>query len=229
MNSPYRQMPLAFPFRKDSTFASFYREPANLQLLDTLLQPHSVNEFPLYLWGEPGCGRSHLLQALCLEQEECIYLPTAELVGLSPELLAGMESLRLVCIDDAHLLAGHRRWQEAVFRLFNSLREQGGRLVVTADVPVAELALELEDLRSRLAWGLVFQVHSLSDEGKSEVLKEAAAVRGITLSDELINYILQRAERRMDRLMALLERLDALSLIEKRRITQPFIRNIMGW
>lgn len=100
---------------------------------------------------------------------------------------------------------------------------------MTADCPPRQLDLALEDLRSRLSWGGIYQLHPLSEAGKSEVLRMRAEQRGILLGEDIRRYILQRSRRDIHALLSVLDTLDQLSLVEKRRITIPFVREIMQW
>lgn len=136
----------------------------------------------IYLWGQPGVGRSHLLQAACLRVEErgelAVYLPLAEVAEYGPALLDNLEQSELVCLDDLDAVAGDATWEEALFHLFNRLRDAGRRLLLAADASPRELAIKLPDLQSRLSLALVFQLQQLSDEDKLRALQLRASRRG---------------------------------------------------
>src|SRR5690606_15984203 len=109
----------------------------------------------IYLCGARGQGLSHLLQASCHEaarhQQTAVYLPLSELLNESPEMLHGLEALSLICIDDLQCLGASRAWEEAVFHLYNRVRDADGTLILAAkDLPQA-LPLQLPDLVSRLS------------------------------------------------------------------------------
>src|SRR5690606_17785159 len=118
---------------------------------------------------------------------------------------------------------------ERLFLLFNDLRERGHVLVASAACPPRGLQACLPDLASRLAWGTVYQLEELDDAGKAEALRARAHARGFDLGDDILAYILQRSARGTASLFAVLDRMDQLSLAEKRKVTIPFIREIMGW
>lgn len=228
MNPP-PQLALSFPVTEQYTFQTFLDEPWNTELITRLRSPLE-DKGPLVIWGARGSGRTHLLQALCHEHDDAVYVPLASMMeDYPPAILEGLESISLICIDDLDRLSPRRDWQEAVFALFNSVREHGGCLVMTADNPPRQLSLALEDLRSRLSWGSIYQLHPLSEAGKSEVLRMRAEQRGIELGEDIRRYILQRSRRDIHALLGVLDTLDQLSLVEKRRITIPFVRGIMGW
>uniref|UniRef100_UPI003562C26A DnaA regulatory inactivator Hda n=1 Tax=Halopseudomonas sp. TaxID=2901191 RepID=UPI003562C26A len=193
----------------------------------------SPADFSLYLWGAPGSGRSHLLQAACHQMVEAgglaMYLPLAEVIEHGPSLLEGMEEVDLLCLDELDALVGQARWQETLFHLYNRLREQGGRLLLSAGAPPRNMAFDLADLTSRLGWGLVFQMQPLDDQSKQEVLKLRAEGRGLQLTDEVARYMLNRGARGMGELFAALEKLDQASLQAQHRLTIPFVKRVMGW
>lgn len=230
----FNQMALDFPVQDQFVFDTFIVQPANRSLIDSLCDINQAGAEFIYLWGSRACGRTHLLQALCHEldheqSESAVYLPLSECDHYSPEIFDGLQSMSLVCLDDIHALYGRTDWQEALFHLFNRIHESACRLVVSADCAPRQLKFDLADLGSRMAWGLTFQVGELDDEGKAEALRVRAAQRGIELSDEILNYILLRSGRDLEALLQVLDMLDTLSLVEKRKVTIPFIRERMYW
>lgn len=230
------QLPLGVRLRDDATFANYYpgANAAALGYVERLCEADAGwTESLIYLWGGAGVGRSHLLQAACLrfEQrgEQAVYLPLAELADYGPELLDNLEQCELVCLDDLQAVAGRADWEEALFHLFNRLRDAGRRLLLAADTAPRELPIQLADLQSRLTLALVFQLQSLSDEDKLRALQLRASRRGLQLSDEVGRFILTRGERSMSALFELLERLDQASLQAQRKLTIPFLKETLGW
>ena len=226
------QLPLPVRLRDEATLANFLATAAMKPLLGALrAQATGSGDAVIYLHGPRGSGKSHLLQASChLAGRDAQYLPLAELAGYpARDVLQGMESLQLVCLDDLHAVLGREDWELALFNLYNGAREQGCRLLLAAEAAPRALALGLEDLRSRLAWGGVFQLNPASDEQKAAILVFRAAQRGIALGPEVANYIVARASRDMEALLALLDDLDHASLVEKRPLSIPFTRRVLGW
>lgn len=230
------QLPLGIKLRDEATFANYFHGP-NDAVVAAVADFADLQREPqdncLLLWGPEGSGRSHLLQAACHAVADAdgsaMYLPLDELADESPTLLDGMESVELLCLDQLDAVVGRADWEEALFHLYNRLREQGGRLLIAASAAPRALGLALPDLASRLGWGLVFQLQALDDQGKQEVLKLRAAQRGLQLSDEVARYILSRGARGMVELFAALERLDQASLQAQHRLTIPFVKREMGW
>lgn len=226
------QLPLQVRLRDEATLANFLATAAMKPLLGALrAQATGSGEAVIYLHGPRGAGKSHLLQASChLAGRDAQYLPLAELGGYpARDVLQGMESLQLVCLDDLHAVLGREDWELALFNLYNGARERGCRLLLAAEAAPRALALGLEDLRSRLAWGGVFQLTPASDEQKAAILVFRAAQRGIALGPEVANYIVARASRDMEALLALLDDLDHASLVEKRPLSIPFTKRVLGW
>ena len=171
------------------------------------------------LWGEVGAGKSHLLYALAAGGR-ALYLNAdqpAENYVWSPEIL-------LYLLDDCDRLDDDQ--QIAAFALYNQIREAGGVLVAAASRPPAQLMLR-EDLRTRLAWGLVYQVQGLSDEEKIDALSKSADARGLVLSPGVLPYLLTHSRRDMQSLSAILDALDRYSLETQRPITMPLLRELL--
>lgn len=185
----------------------------------------------IYLYGPAGTGKSHLLQACChLAQSRALYLPLQELAVYGPnEVLQGVDSLDLVCLDDINAVLGNNGWEMALFNLYNRARQQGCKLLVAGDAAPRALTVNLADLRSRLGWGPVYQLVPANDEAKEAILRFRATRRGLPLSPEVTAYIINRAPRDLDGLLALLDTLDKASLVEQRALSIPFVKHILGW
>lgn len=231
-----QQLSLGVNLNDDATFENFYAPTAthNAMVLQGLRQQvDGSGEAFVYLWGSPGCGLTHLLQAACHQAQRLglsvQYLPLRDLAGYAPdELFVGLESVDLVCLDCLPAVAGRPDWELAIFNLYNRLRDEGKRLLVAAEHGPRELALTLEDLRSRLQWGLTYQVHSLSDDDKQLALQLRARARGLELSDDVAQYIIQRLPRDTNELFWQLQRLDHASLAEQRKLTIPFVKKVLS-
>jgi DnaA-homolog protein len=227
-----RQLALNVQLRDSSSFEN-YETGRNRELLDRLLGfARSTSETfqGMYLWGERGAGKTHLIEAVCrLAQhagQEPVVLPLAERGALSPSLLDELEPAALICVDDMQSVAGQVEWETAVLGLYERQRTHGGRLLVTGEAAPARLGLQLPDLATRLAALLVYPVHPLSDAEKISALIRRAERRGLELPEEVARYLLQRTPRDMHSLFGWLDRLDAASLAAQRRLTIPFLREL---
>ena len=226
------QLPLGLGIRDDATFDN-YCVGDNQQALSSLRQLlQGTGESYIYLWGELGVGRSHLLQACCHSldsvDKNTLYLPLSEYEQLSPDMLEGMETMDLVCLDSINSVLGQRGWEEAIFHLYNRMLAVGSRLLIAADVVPPQLPCIMPDLRSRLSQGLVLQLKNLNDEHKLAALKLRAHRRGLDLSDEVGQYLLHHYPRNTAVLFDVLKKLDEASLVMQRRLTIPFVKQVLG-
>ncbi|WP_109080011.1 DnaA inactivator Hda [Aggregatibacter aphrophilus] len=233
MAEPHFQLPLPIHQSDDETLENFYAEN-NLLLLSSLqknfLQLHQ--QF-FYLWGNKGSGKSHLLKGVCqhylAQQRPALYVPLNKAQYFSPAVLENLEQQALVCLDDLQAVIGNAEWEVAIFDLINRVRETGRTLLImSADQSPANLPVQLPDLASRLTWGEVYQLTPLNDHQKIEVLQKAAYQRGIELPDETANFLFKRLERDMKTLFNALEKLDQASLQAQRKLTIPFVKEILA-
>lgn len=227
-----QQLPLGLQLQASARFSNFLAGP-NDELIGQLMQTAKGTGEPFFLlWGGTGLGKSHLLQASCHlaadQGRAAAYVSLKDASNLSPELLEGWENYRLVCVDDIHLIAGKRHWEEALFNLYNRIREQRGSLIVSSISMPAGHAFSLPDLVSRLGWGLVYQLTLLDDEQRLAALQQRAGQRGCEMPAETGRYLLRRLPRDMPALFELLDRLDEASLVEKRKLTVPFVKSVLG-
>lgn len=227
-----QQLPLKVQLRDDATLDNFLALSDSQALVDALhCQPGDEGEPIIYLYGPPGSGKSHLLQAAChLGGAGTLYLPLSDLVQYSAaEVLQGAQHADRICIDDINAVLGIATWERELFNLINVARENGCRLVLSGLAAPRALPVALEDLRSRLSWGIVYRLHEGDDKDKAMILQFRADRRGIALPQAVANYIVSRAPRAMDALLEVLDRLDENSLVHKRSLSIPFVREIMGW
>ncbi len=221
------QLPLALDLRPRQQLDDWVAGP-NAAVLAAAHAVVAGRERQLYVSGTPGCGRSHLLLGICDAAERAGvpvgYLPLAETATLGVALLEGMEQLDLLAVDDVQAIAGQADWELGLFHLYNRARAAGTRLVFAAAAGPAALPLGLADLRTRLAWGLSFQLLPLDDPGRLDFLQREAQRRGLHLSADAAQYILHRCPRDLPSLRATLERLDRAALAERRRLSLSFVR-----
>lgn len=230
------QLTLSVQLPDDETFASFQSDSNQMvvqQLTHFLDHIGDENKqvHSLFLFGLTGVGKSHLLHASCAYADTLgitsLCLSFSELTQLSVDVLDGLENIDLVCLDDIQLIAGNKKWQQGVFDLYNRMIEQNKCLIITGDQSVAQLNISLPDLVSRLSWGLTEQLKPLSDKEKSFALQYRAQQRGLTMNDDVASFLINRLSRDMTSLIAALEQLDQASIREQRRITIPFIKDIL--
>jgi DnaA family protein len=228
-----RQLTLNVRLPDDATFANFHitnNEPA-VSYLEQFVRGNYTERL-VYLWGATGVGRSHLLHACChiaiAQQRPAAFLPLLENATLSPALLEGLENFSLLCVDDIQMIAGNRAWEEALFHLYNRTSNKNTRWVVVADAPPRQLHFALPDLQSRLAAAVIFRIHSLPDEQKSAALRQRAQLRGLTVNEEVSQFLLTHYSRDMGTLFSALDKLDLASLATQRKLTVPFVKTVLG-
>jgi len=230
------QLTLSVQLPDDETFASFQSKSNQMvvkqvtHFLDHIVDDHK-KVHSLYLFGLSGVGKSHLLHASCTYVDKLgvtsLCLSFSELTQLSVDVLDGLENIDLVCLDDIQLIAGDKQWQQAIFDLYNRMVEQNKCLIITGDQSAAQLNISLPDLVSRLSWGLTEQLKPLTDKEKSFALQYRAQQRGLFISDDVASFLINRLSRDMTSLLAALEQLDQASIREQRRITIPFIKDVL--
>ena len=198
---------------------------ANAELLArlrALAQPRAFDA--IYLWGPPGCGRTHLLRATQAAADAAsrrAVLISAEEVGADLPCPPG----GLLIVDDVDHLDDTA--QVALFRAFNSARLAGLALLVSGPAAPLELVLR-EDLRTRIGAAIVYQVKPLSDEDKAATLHSQASQRGLRMEGEVIGYMLRHSARDLPSLMAVLDALDQASLERKRPVTVPLLKEMLN-
>lgn len=225
-----QQLPLAVQLRPEADFAEYLPGP-NAEAVAAIAAWAAGDGEPfLYLFGPSGSGKTHLLQAACrsaaARSAEVVYLPLAH-VAMRPAALEGLEQAEVVALDDLQAVAGDAGWERSLFDLYNRLRETDGRLLVSARQPLAELPVELPDLRSRLGWGPGYRLRPLSDADNERLLLESAKRRGMDLGTDAIAYIMRRCPRDAGSLLGLLDRIDRESLRKKCRPTLWLVRQTL--
>jgi DnaA family protein len=177
----------------------------------------------VYLWGGSGSGRTHLLRAVLREWREAGRTASLYTHDALP-VAATISATDAIAVDDVQHLPPPA--QIELFNIYNALRESSGLLLVSGDVPPARLALR-PDLLTRLAWGLVYEVHALSENDRRAALQSYALARGFELPAEVSDYLLARAPRDLSSLRVLVDTLDRLSLEQKRAVTVPLARELL--
>jgi DnaA family protein len=227
-----RQIPLGVRLPDRAVFASFL--PArNAQALAHVQQlaAGSGSAGLTWLCGPVGSGKSHLLQAACAAASEHMrsgYVPLAEVVPLGVGVLEGLPQLQCLCLDDIDRVVGQPGWERGIFALWRELEEAGGRLIVSARAPPALIGWTLPDLGSRCAAGAVFQLLLLDEDEQRAALQLRARLRGLELPDETWHWLRRRFPRDMRTLYELLDTLDEAALTAQRRLTVPFIREVLS-
>lgn len=181
-----------------------------------------------WLWGPSSTGKTHLLQAVCERAgDRAQFVPMSEIRHAGPGILDGLENRHFVCIDDVDQVAATGDWEFGLFSLFNSLHDAGGVLVCSSTAPPRECGFRLEDLSSRFSKLPNFRLGPLDEAARIEALKLRARHRGLELPTETASFLLTRSRRDMASLYGILDTLDAEALKAQRRLTVPFVRQVL--
>lgn len=225
------QIPLQFEFPSDQTFNDYYAGE-NREIVDHLQRFITEPESGLiYLWGGQGLGKSHLLQA-CGQMAQrnkirSFFLSLSQHGIPDPSILEGLEGIEMVCIDDLDRIAGNEPWEHAFFSFFNRFRDQGHRLLVSAPAPASELPIRLPDLKTRLSWGLTLKLKPLTEQERVSALSYKARRTGLEIPPQVGRFLLTHYSRDLPSLWALLEKIDHETLAAKRKLTIPFLKQIL--
>jgi DnaA family protein len=218
-----RQLLLDWGAEKPQTLDTFVvgqnEELAQLLRRVAARTANTLSERFVYLWGEAGAGKSHLLHALAATPDARYLAPDS-----NADSFLFIPEVTLYLLDDSDKLSPD--CQIAAFNLFNQVRENGGVLITTGSLPPASLTVR-EDLRTRLGWGLIYQVHGLTDDEKIAALTQTAHARGLSLSPGVLPYLITHFRRDMQSLSLMLDALDRYSLETQRPITLPLLRSLL--
>ena len=242
------QLPLPVTLPVDENFESFVAKGTEevvailRAIVDALPQWRQAPELghlaqlqlPLVtLLGASAVGKSHLLFATCHQLAKSavshLYLNMNNYSAWSHDIFDGLEDLSLIALDNIHAIAGELEWEEALFDLFNRVIETKRTVVLcSSHLGPSNPAFTLPDLRSRLAWGVIYHVNQLDDNGREEAVRLRADERGLALSKQALQFLLHHSERDLKSLMSLLARLDKRSLQEQKRLSVAMVKRELG-
>jgi DnaA family protein len=226
-----RQIPLDLRWPPHQRLDAFW-PGANVPALQGVTDIAKGGPGWLYLHGASGTGKSHLLIGACRAAIEshhvARYVSLASVPAPRGEALAGIEAQGLLAIDDVQAIAGDREAERALFDLYNRAKGTSARILFAAVASPAELGIGLPDLVSRLAMCAQYALRPLDDAGRRAMLRIFAGRLGLRLDDEVLDWWFARQPRDPASLVALLQRIDRASLAAQRRITIPFLRELLG-
>ena len=223
----HQQLPLEFQHVQEQSFDQFIFG-SNSDLLPILNDPL---QNVLFVWGNSFSGKTHLLSALyhqyLKENKSAIFLPLSIKQELSVDILENIETSALICIDDIDAIAGDRQWEESLFYLYNQMKTSGNKMLISSHSNAVNLNFCLNDLKSRLQWGITYQLKPLMDAEKIQLLQNRAQLKSFSLSDDVAQFLLNRVSRNLPDLIQLLDKLDYASLSQQRKLTIPFVKNFL--
>jgi len=228
VNDSHKQIPLNFKSSKNQTFEDFI-VGMNAPTLESLRLFADSSAYIFYLWGESGSGKSHALNAF-IEENIKINKPS---VLIKPKDLINRENVSLInifeyiCIDNAETISADELLEEALFFWINEVKQAQKKLILASQISNIDQKWQLNDLRSRLASGQTHQLYPLSREGVLKVFHRQATEKGIILDKKVLNYLEKNCSMNMVFLQQLLDQLDKATLIHKKQVTIPLIKNIL--
>jgi DnaA family protein len=227
-----QQLPLPIRLNTRTTLEN-YIAGSNLEVVDCLRSLLARSpEMQVFIWSRIGRGKTHLLQALSHAAGQnnlpVAYLSMEQFAEAEPEILTNLDQLKLVCIDDVDKVCDRPNWAEALFHLINRCRAKSCPLVFTAAQSPQSMPVALPDLASRFLWGQVFHLKPLEDSDLTRFLREQSAERGLEMPIEVMRYLMQRSCRDVGELLKQIDMLDESGLARQRRITVPFVREILN-
>jgi DnaA family protein len=232
------QLVLPVSFRKQDSLNTFVKG-ANEHLVSYIQstikhvdESAQASQRICVITGASESGKSHLLLATCeqasLQGLSHQYLDMSQIINMPTELLIDFINKDVVCIDNLQVIDAMDEWQRAVFDTINQFTELNGRLLLIAtsrSIPAMEF--KLPDLKTRLMWGTNFTLHPLSDEDKQKALVKHMHALGVSYTDDVVAFLINRTSRSMHELITTLDALDKASLEEKRKITIPFVKSVL--
>ena len=225
-----RQLPLGVRLADRALFESFLAAGNGEALAQA--RRMAAGEAGLgWLCGPAGAGKTHLLQAVCAaagRSRRAGFVPLRELAALGVGVLEGLPQLECLCVDDLEAVVGRPDWERALFTVLRECAESGAALLLAARPPPALLGWSLPDLGSRCAAAAVFPLRVLDESEQQQALQLRARLRGLELPLETSRWLQRRFPRDMRRLYALLDTLDEAALAAQRRLTVPFIREVLS-
>jgi len=230
------QLPLKIGLRDDACFETFVTEKESLALAFNELQGALMqsNGRAFYLYGDSGVGKTHLLQASCrfvTEQGKAsVYLPFEDhSLPLIPDVLTGLEQMPLVCLDDMPHIIGQEKWEQSLANLITKTSVQGHTLILAGQQSINDWNIVTTDLAKALMTVLPIEMQAL--EEKEEIvfaLKRHSLRLGFELPNDVGNYLIKTFSTDLQELLAVLKLLEQATLVEKRRLTLPFVKQVLN-
>ena len=220
-----KQIPFSFPkfdFNKFDFFHSNIVNRETLALIDNLFKSN-YKDNRIYLWGPSAVGKTHILIAT-VKKFLNLNKEVIDLSLIDDNDTFNLGAIDLFFLDDIE--GADHKIQNNLFNIFNMSENENATIFITGNLPPNQMSLR-PDLRTRLSQCLVLNLKELEDEEKKDVLLKRSYFMGINLKLEIIDYLVKNYNRNMHELIKLIEKIDKESIIQKKRITIPFIKSFM--
>lgn len=222
------QIPLTLKTRTEQTFSTF-NAGNNLKLIDSLKSFLNSSEYIFYIWGKAGVGKTHLLQAYTHSLHEL----NKSAVIINPVDISNRENVSLiemfdvVCIDQVEVIVTNRLLEEALFFWINEVRQSGKKIILASQISNQSHQWQLPDLKSRLLSGRTHEIMCLKRHQALDVFTQQASQRGIVIDAKTLVYLQNNCSMEMKYLSQLLNKLDEITLIQKKQVTIPLLKKIL--
>jgi len=220
-----KQIPFSFPKFDFNKFDFFHSDIVNretIALIDNLFK-FNYKDNRIYLWGPSAVGKTHILIAT-IKKFLNLNKEVIDMSFIDDNDTFNLGSIDLFFLDDIE--RADDKIQNNLFNIFNMSENENATIFITGNLPPNQMSLR-PDLRTRLAQCLVLNLKELEDEEKKDVLLKRSYFMGINLKLEIIDYLLKNYNRNMHELIKLIEKIDKESIIQKKKITIPFIKSFL--
>jgi DnaA family protein len=225
------QLPLRIYLDNFSTLDNFF-VGHNAELIDQLMQLPKQTKQMFYIWGASQSGKTHLAQAIChylaqsYANKTSVYLPLNN-SHLTPKVLEGLSSIDFIFLDAIEIFEKEHEWSIALFNLFNEIKETETCLIIFSDKAPRQLSFQLKDLISRLSSMTTYKLNKVEQSFQGLFLQEQAIKMGMDINSDVIQFILNRTQRNLAHLIKIFKILNKQSLAHQRKVTIPFVKQIL--
>lgn len=226
------QIALGIDLRDDATLESFVSGDNDniLEVISNFIVTPDLEKRILVLTGPKGSGKTHLLQATCYQAEDLgytsIYLPVRQIKDPNSNYLDGMQSINLICIDDAELIIGKQLFEQRLLDFLNSLEINSGKAIIALNE--SSINYSNSDLQDKLIMSYNMPILPLNDKQKLEAIKSRAQNRGIIVDERVAKFLIRNSKDDLSGLFKHLEKLDLASLEKQRKLTIPFVKDVLN-
>lgn len=226
------QYPLYFEFRANQTFDDFYAG-ANQSIIDDLkCCILNEGEQQIFIWAKTGQGKSHLLQSCChyaqSHEIQSFYFDLARFRRHNAAIFLDLDDYEVVCVDNVDWIIGQPKWEQALSAFMQRHYERGHRLILSATNLPNHLTFKISDVKASLSWGLMVHIKTLVNTNNIDALIFRADAMGIEISPQVGRFIMIQHQNELDKLWHLLAKLDRATLAAKRRLTIPFLKQLLS-